>query len=105
MRLSGFVWYIIWKSRGGIMVNGVLWEVPRPKPEGPQAPRVFAVGPLEALHSHIILSASRTSKEGFLSLAANPTCAQGVHWTLNRAWTRNFASPLGAVSPPYKRKL
>ena len=27
-------WYIIWKSRGGIMENGVPREVPRPKPEG-----------------------------------------------------------------------
>ena len=26
------------------MVNGVPREVPRPKPEGPQAPRVLAVG-------------------------------------------------------------
>ena len=29
-------WDIIWKSLGGIMVNGVPREVPRPKPEGPQ---------------------------------------------------------------------
>ena len=26
------------------MVNGVPREVPRPKPEGPQAPRVFGLG-------------------------------------------------------------
>ena len=35
------------ESRGGIMVNGVPREVPRPKPEGPQAPRVLAAGPPE----------------------------------------------------------
>ena len=34
----------MWKSRGGIVVNGVPREVPRPKPEGPQAPRVFGRG-------------------------------------------------------------
>ena len=33
------------------MVNVVPREVPRPKPEGPQAPRVLAAGPLEAQHS------------------------------------------------------
>ena len=36
------------------MVNGVPREVPRSKPEGPQAPRV-------------IIIATRTSKEGFIS--------------------------------------
>ena len=35
---------IIWKSRGGRVVNGVPREVPRQKPEGPQAPRVLAAG-------------------------------------------------------------
>ena len=29
-------WHIIWRSLGGIMVNGVPREVPRQKPEGPQ---------------------------------------------------------------------
>ena len=37
-------WDIVWKSRGGIMVNGVPWEVSRPKPEGPQAAMVFGCG-------------------------------------------------------------
>ena len=38
-------WDNVWKSQGCIMVNGVLMEVPtRPKPEGPQAPRVFGQG-------------------------------------------------------------
>ena len=37
-------WDNVWKSRGGIVVNGVPREVPRPKPEGPQAPRVFGRG-------------------------------------------------------------
>ena len=32
------------------MVNVVPREVPRPKPEGPQAPRVLAAGPPEAQH-------------------------------------------------------
>ena len=31
----------VWKSQRGIMVNVVPREVPRPKPERPQAPRVF----------------------------------------------------------------
>ena len=44
-------WDYLWKSRGGIMVNGVPREVKRPKPEGPQAPRVLAAGPPEAQHS------------------------------------------------------
>ena len=43
-------WYIIWKSLGGIMVNGVPREVPRPEPKGPQAPRALAVGPPKAFH-------------------------------------------------------
>ena len=33
------------------MVNVVPREVPRPKPEGPQAPWVLGTGPPEALHS------------------------------------------------------
>ena len=33
-------WDNVWKSLGGIMLNGFPREVPRPKPEGPQAPRV-----------------------------------------------------------------
>ena len=33
------------------MVNVVPREVPRPKPEGPRAPRVLAAGPPEAQHS------------------------------------------------------
>ena len=37
-------WDIIWKSRGGRVVNGVSREVPRPKPEGPEPPRVLAAG-------------------------------------------------------------
>ena len=37
-------WENVLKSRGGIMVNGVPREVPRPKPEGPQAQRVFGCG-------------------------------------------------------------
>ena len=37
-------WENEWKNRGGIMMNGVPCEVPRPKPEGPQAPRVFGRG-------------------------------------------------------------
>ena len=37
-------WDNVWKSRGFIVVNGVPREVPRPEPEGPQAPRVFVRG-------------------------------------------------------------
>ena len=37
-------WDNVWKSRGGIMVNGVPREVPGPKPKGPQAPRGLAEG-------------------------------------------------------------
>ena len=59
-------WYIIWKSRGGIMVNGVPREVPRHSIHH-DTPKAFPY--------NVILSASRTSKEGFLSLAPNPTCA------------------------------
>ena len=59
-------WYIIWKSRGGIMVNGVPREVPRHSIHH-DTPNAFPY--------NVILSASRTSKEGFLSLAPNPTCA------------------------------
>ena len=33
------------------MVNVVPKEVPWPKPEGPQAPKVLAAGPPEAQHS------------------------------------------------------
>ena len=44
-------WYIIWKSRGGIMVKGVPREVPRPNPKGPQVPSVLAMGLPEAFHS------------------------------------------------------
>ena len=33
------------KNLGGIMVNVVPREVPRPKPLGPAAPRVLALGP------------------------------------------------------------
>ena len=33
------------------MVNVVGREVPRPKPKGPQAPRVLAAGSSEAQHS------------------------------------------------------
>ena len=44
-------WDNVWKRLGGIMVNGVPGEVPRPNPEGPQAPRVLAVGLPEGLHS------------------------------------------------------
>ena len=33
------------KNLGGTMVNVVPREVPRPKPSGPAAPRVFALGP------------------------------------------------------------
>ena len=40
-------WDNVWKSRGGIMVNGV----PRPKPEGPQARRVLVAVLPEGLHS------------------------------------------------------
>ena len=40
-------WDIIWKSRGGRVVNWVLRKVPRPKPEGRQAPSVFAAGLLQ----------------------------------------------------------
>ena len=36
------------------MVNGVLRVVPGPKPEGPQAPRVFAAGLYEGLHFTMI---------------------------------------------------
>ena len=51
-------WDIIWKSRGGRVVNGVPREVPRPKPEGPQAPRVLAAGlprgtPFTTLHPRL----------------------------------------------------
>ena len=34
-------WDHLWKRRGGIMMNGVPKEVPRPKPERPQAPKGF----------------------------------------------------------------
>ena len=33
------------KNLGGIMVNVVPREVPRPKPLGPAVPRVLALGP------------------------------------------------------------
>ena len=36
------------------MVNGVPREVPRPKPSGPEAPRVFAAGLSEGLHFTMI---------------------------------------------------
>ena len=36
------------------MVNGVTREVPRPKPEGPQAPRVLSAGLPEGLHFTMI---------------------------------------------------
>ena len=39
------------KNLGGIMVNFVPREVPRPKPSGPAAPRVLALGPPKAQHS------------------------------------------------------
>ena len=39
------------KNLGGIMVNVVPREVPQPKPLGPAAPRVLALGPPEAQHS------------------------------------------------------
>ena len=38
------------KKPKGIMVNVVPREIPRPKPEGPQAPRVLAAEPPEAQH-------------------------------------------------------
>ena len=46
------------ESRGVRVVNGVPWEVPRPTPEGPQAPRVLAAGlprgtPLTTLHPRL----------------------------------------------------
>ena len=59
-------WYIIWKSRGDIMVNGVPREVPR---------HSIHYDTPKAFQYNVIISASRTSKEGFLSLAPNPTCA------------------------------
>ena len=37
-------WDDVCKSRGRIVVNGVLMEVPMPNPEGSQAPRVFCRG-------------------------------------------------------------
>ena len=51
-------WDNVWKSRGGIMVIGLPMEVPRPKPEGPQAPRVLATGlprgtPFTTLHPRL----------------------------------------------------
>ena len=36
---------------GGIMMNVVPREVPRPKPSGPAAPQVLAFGPPKAQHS------------------------------------------------------
>ena len=60
------------------MVNGIPWEVPRPKPEVPQAPEGFWPRdfPRDSIHHdtpkafpHIfILLSSRTSKEEFLSV-------------------------------------
>ena len=44
-------WDNVWKSQGGIMVNGVSTEVPRPKPEEPHALRVLAAGLPEGLPS------------------------------------------------------
>ena len=44
-------WDNVWKSRGGIIVNGVPTEFPRAKPEEPQVPRVLAAGLPEGLHS------------------------------------------------------
>ena len=79
----------MWKSLGGIMLNGVPREVPRPKPKGPQARRVLAARLPEGLHSpwypkgfsHIfILLASRTSKEGFISANGIPRQYHG-HFT------------------------
>ena len=37
-------WDNLWKSQGGIMVNGVPREVQRPKPDGLQASWVFGRG-------------------------------------------------------------
>ena len=36
------------------MVNGVPGEVPRPKPKGPEAPRVLAAGVFEGLNVTMI---------------------------------------------------
>ena len=44
-------WDNLWKSQGGIIVNGVPRVVPRPKPKGPRAPRVFSVGLPKGLYS------------------------------------------------------
>ena len=54
----GCSWDLIWKSRGGRVVNGVPREVPRPKPAGPQALRDLAAGlprgtPFTTLHPRI----------------------------------------------------
>ena len=63
------------------MVNGVPRQVPRPKPEGPQARRFWPWDLLRHSIHHdtpkgfpynIILPASRTSKEGFLSVNGLP---------------------------------
>ena len=64
-------WDIIWKSRGGRVVNGVPREVPRQKPKGPQALAGFGCG---TFPYNVILWSSRTSKEGFFSLPPNSTC-------------------------------
>ena len=51
-------WDNVWKSQGCIMVNGVPQEVPRSKPEGPQAPDGFGQGnsrgtPFTMIHTRL----------------------------------------------------
>ena len=81
-------WDIIWKSQGGIMVNGVPMEVPRLKPKVPQAPRVFGrrtfIGTpftmiAQRLFNIVILLATRTCKEVFLSANGLPRVYHDQH--------------------------
>ena len=69
------------------MVNGVPREVPRPKPEGPQAPRVLAVGPPEALHS------PKEGRGGTLDLRHGATLPSVVPREVPRP------KPLGPAAP------
>ena len=105
----------VWNSRGFIMVNGVPREVQRPKPEGPQATRVFPAGlpqgtPFTMIHPKLFHTFSffchpgLPSKEGFLSLAANPTSPQGVLWSICRAWISNIGRGKSQYTGPGCRK-
>ena len=89
---------IIWKTRWVRVVNGVSREVPRPRPEGPQAPRVLAAGllrgtPFTILHPRLFQIMSFFGHPGLVKrdifIAAKPNLyhtqsyvieVQTFHW-------------------------